>query len=183
MLLMLTLSRKMTDCRQALANRNVGVPLGAALLGKTACIVGMGNIGTALAVRLGEGGMRLLVADDHPHRTMPDGVGIDAILSLADLPQAVAGADYIAVCINYRAALRHLIGKTVLAAARPGTFLINVARGGLVDHEALLDALRSGRLAGAGLDVFGEEPVDPNHPLLKQNVVATPRIAGVTGVS
>ncbi len=183
MLLMLTLSRKMADCAQALASRSVGVPLGAALLGKTACIVGMGNIGTALAVRLGACGMRLIVADDHAHRSMPDGVRIDAIHTLEDLPLAVAGADYIAVCINYHAGLRHLIGKTVLAAAKPGAFLINVARGGLVDHEALLAALQNGRLAGAGLDVFAEEPVDPHHPLLRQNVVATPHIAGVTDVS
>ena len=120
MLLMLTLSRKMAECGQALANRSVGFPLGSALLGKTACIVGMGNIGTALAIRLGACGMRLLAVDDHPGRTIPDFIKIDAVYTLGDLPRAVAEADYIAVCINYRPGLRHLIGETVLATAQPG---------------------------------------------------------------
>lgn len=101
----------------------------------------------------------------------------------ADLPKAIAEADYIVLCINYHAALRHLFSRSLLSAAKPGAFLINVARGGLVDPDALLEALRNGRIAGASFDVFWDEPVDPEHPLFRQNVVATPHIAGVTDVS
>ena len=73
-----------------------------------------------------------------------------------------------------------MIDQAALAAMKPGAFLINVARGGLVDPDALLAALEQGHLAGAGLDVFWEEPVDPQHPLFRQNVIATPHLAGVT---
>ncbi len=184
-LLMLVLSRRMEDATRAFADRRVGVPLGAALLGKTACIVGMGNIGAAVALRLSGFGMRLVAVDDHrdPRRRLRPDVRIDRFHPLADLPEAVAGADYIVACINYHAGLHHLFGRTLLSAAKPGAILVNIARGGLVDPDALLEALASGRIGGAGLDVFWEEPVDPDHPLFRENVVATPHIAGVTEVS
>jgi phosphoglycerate dehydrogenase-like enzyme len=66
---------------------------------------------------------------------------------------------------------------------KPGVYLINVARGGLLDPDALLAALKSGHVAGAGLDVFWEEPVDMSHPIFKENVIATPHTAGVTDIS
>ena len=77
----------------------------------------------------------------------------------------------------------HMIGSREIAAMKPGVFLVNVARGGLLDPDALLSALRSGHVAGAGLDVFSQEPVDMSHPLFSENVIATPHIAGVTDVS
>ena len=183
LLLMLSLSRRMVEAQRAFTGRLVGEPLGLALLGKTACIVGMGNIGAALAMRLDACGMRLLAVDDRHAWTLPPDVRIERSFTLPDLPKAIAEADYIALCINYHAALHHLFDRSLLSAAKPGSLLINVARGGLVDPDAFLEALASGRIAGAGLDVFWEEPVDPAHTLFQQNVVATPHIAGVTDVS
>lgn len=185
LLLMLVLSRQMTEAQRALVGRLVGEPLGIALLGKTACIVGMGNIGADVAMRLSACGMRLFAVDDHdqPARRLPPEVRIERFFTLSDLPVAIAEADYIVICINYHADLHDLFDHSLLSTVKPGAFLINVARGGLVNPDALLEALRSGRIAGAGLDVFWEEPVDPTHALFQQNVVATPHIAGVTDVS
>lgn len=70
-----------------------------------------------------------------------------------------------------------------IAALKCGVFIVNVARGGLLDPDALLAGLKSGGVAGAGLDVFWEEPVDMSHPLISENVIATPHFAGVTVVS
>jgi phosphoglycerate dehydrogenase-like enzyme len=183
LLLMLALSRKLKELPQSLEARQVGAPLGAALLHKTACIVGLGNIGTALSLRLHACGMRLLAVDDHPERHLPAAAEIERIFPLSELRAAVAEADYIVLCINYKASLHNLMDEAVLSSAKPGSMLINVARGGLVNPDALLAALKEDRLAGAGLDVFWEEPVDPELPLFRQNVIASPHIAGVTDVS
>ena len=159
-----------------------GSPEGVALRGKTVCIVGLGGIGRELARRLAGFRVRIVTADDHPGRTVP-GVEIARQYPLSDLPAAFAEADYIVLCLNYTPDRFHLVGRTALAAVKHGAYLVNVARGGLLDKGALLVALRSGQVAGAGLDVFWEEPVDMDHPLFSENVIATPHIAGVTDVS
>jgi phosphoglycerate dehydrogenase-like enzyme len=159
-----------------------GSPEGVALRGKTVCIVGLGGIGRELARRLAGFQVRIVTADDHADRTVP-GIEIARRYTLAELPAAVAGADYVVLSLNYTPDRYHLIGKAEIAAMKRGVYLINVARGGLLDEHALLTALKSGQVAGAGLDVFWEEPVDPNHPIFKENVIATPHTGGVTDVS
>jgi len=182
-LLMLALSRQLPQAQAALRSRAWGQPAGAALLGKTACIVGLGDIGMALAVRLKPFGLRLTAVRKHPEHGAGHGTGIDRVYGTEHLKEAVRDADYVIVCVKYDANVHHLIDAGVMSAMKPGSFLINIARGGLVDHEALTQALKSGHLAGAGLDVFWQEPVDPDHPLFSENVLATPHIAGVTDAS
>jgi phosphoglycerate dehydrogenase-like enzyme len=114
---------------------------------------------------------------------VPLEAGIEWVFARSALPEAVAEADYVVLCINYDTSPYHLIGQAVLAAVKPGAFLISISRGGLIEPDALLEALRHGRLAGAGLDVFWEEPVDPRHTLFRPNEIATPHIAGVTDAS
>jgi len=159
-----------------------GSPEGVALRGKTVCIVGLGGIGRELARRLAGFQVRIVTVDDHPGRTVP-GVAIARQYTLAELPAALAGADYVVLSLNYTPDRFHLIGEEAIAAMKSGVFLINVARGGLLDEQALRAALKSGHVAGAGLDVFWEEPVDMNHPIFNENVIATPHIGGVTDVS
>jgi phosphoglycerate dehydrogenase-like enzyme len=159
-----------------------GSPTGQALLGKTVCIVGLGGIGRELTRRLAGFKVRIVTVDDHPGRTVP-GVDIARSFPISGLREAVGGADYVVLCINYTPDRFHLVGAAEIAAMKKGVFLVNVARGGLLDPDALLAALRSGQVAGAGLDVFWEEPVDMGHPLFRENVIATPHIAGVTDVS
>lgn len=105
----------------------------------------------------------------------------DAIGTRRDLPDLLAEADIVSLHIPETPETRHLIDAEALAAMKPGAILVNTARGGLVDEAALVAALRDGRLAAAGLDVFAREPVDPANPLLAlDNVVVLPHIAWLT---
>ena len=181
-LLMLALSRHW-PAGAHVGKMPMGEPGGLALHGKTACIIGLGDIGSALAVRLRSFGMRLIAVRRRPDELGAPELGVERVYGPNDIDDAVARADYVAVCVNYDAASHHLIGERTLAAFKPGSYLINVARGGLVDHDALARSLAAGRLAGAGLDVFWREPPEASHPLFAHNVIATPHVAGVTDVS
>jgi phosphoglycerate dehydrogenase-like enzyme len=101
----------------------------------------------------------------------------------SELHAALELADFVVVATPLRAETRGLIGRDAFAHMKPGAFLINVARGPVVDREALLEALRSGKLGGVGLDVFWEEPPDPADPLFSYEVVATPHVGGATDTS
>jgi len=92
-------------------------------------------------------------------------------------------SDFVVLCLPVTAESNNLMNSETFASMRSGAFLINLSRGGLVDPDALLNALASGQIAGAGLDVFWEEPPDPNHSIFHYNVLATPHIAGSTDVS
>lgn len=181
-LLMLALSRRW-PAGAHVGMTPMGEPSGLALYGKTACIIGLGDIGSALAVRLRSFAMRLIAVRRRPDELGAPELGVERVYGPTDIVDAVARADYVALCVNYDAASHHLIDERTLAAFKPGSHLINVARGGLVDHEALARALAAGRLAGAGLDVFWREPPDASNPLFAHNVIATPHVAGVTDVS
>lgn len=178
--LMLALARRFPQAVEALGAGQVGAPAGLALKGKTVCIVGLGHAGSALARLLTAFRMHVVSVRAHPEQGLPEGLPDVRLYAATELTAAVANADHVVICVKLDAETRNLIDADVLRAMKPGAFLINVARGGLVDPDALLQALRSGRLAGAGLDVFWDEPPDLRHPLFKENIIATPHIAGVT---
>ena len=92
-------------------------------------------------------------------------------------------SDFVVLCLPVTAESKDLMNSATIACMKSGAFLINLSRGGLVDPDALRNALASGQIAGAGLDVFWEEPPDPDHPIFLYNVLATPHIAGSTDVS
>jgi glyoxylate reductase len=143
---------------------------GMELAGKTMGLVGFGRIGQAVARRAVAFGMHVI-----HHRRQPSTDPRQR--SLEDL---LGEADVIVLLVPLTEASRHLIRRDTLALVRPGTLLVNIARGPVADEEAVVEALRSGRLGGAALDVFEREP--QVHPALRElpNVVLTPHLGGAT---
>jgi phosphoglycerate dehydrogenase-like enzyme len=147
-----------------------------ALEGRTLLVVGLGGIGTEIARRAHGFGMRVVATRRHPEEPGPDFV--ERVAPAGALLELLGQADVVALCVPLTAETEGLIGAAAFAAMRPGSFLINVARGRVVDTEALVAALDSGRLAGACLDVTDPEPLPPEHPLWRRpNVVITPHVA------
>lgn len=148
-----------------------GAYRGAAIDGMTVGIVGFGSVGAEIARMLLPMGLRVIGNNRSGVSPAAGELGIQ-LLELNDLLQE---ADYVVLCASLTPETVGLLGREQLAAMRPGSFLINVGRGQLVDTEALKDALRTGHLAGAGLDVFDPEPLAPDDELLGlDNVVLSP---------
>jgi phosphoglycerate dehydrogenase-like enzyme len=148
--------------------------VGTGLDGRTLGIVGLGNVGRELASLAGPFGLRILAAD--PFVAEPP-----AGIELCELDALLAAADFVVVTCPLTNETYHLLDVQRLALMKPTACLVNIARGPIVDGAALADALASGRLAGAALDVFEPEPVRPDDPLLAlDNVILAPHAVGLT---
>ncbi len=178
--LMIGLARDFRAMRESLANRRIGQPIGQSLQGKTVGIVGLGGLGTAIAVRLRAFGVRLIgIKRRSPHVVDPS-LGLEWVGGADDLPVLLQQSDFVVLCLPDNAQTHGMMNNAAFSQMRPSAFLINLGRGGLVDRAALETALRNGSIAGAGLDVFWQEPVDPTDPIFEFNVLATPHVAGAT---
>jgi len=144
-----------------------------ALRGKVCGIYGFGRIGQAVAARAAAFGMQVQYFQPRPKA----GVAVPRAASLRDLAQA---SDYLVVCAPGGAETRHVIDQDVLAALGPQGTLVNVARGSLVDEQALTAALRAGTLGMAALDVFEDEPRVPPALRVLENVILTPHVGSLT---
>ncbi|MCW3019041.1 MAG: D-isomer specific 2-hydroxyacid dehydrogenase, NAD-binding [Solirubrobacterales bacterium] len=180
---LLALTRRYAEAREAIHERRLGEPVGESVDGMPVAIVGLGATGRATALRLAPFGVRLIGVG---RRELDEdaiaqlGLPLAEYLPVARLQEALWRARAVVLCCPLDEHTRGLIGAHELAAMPRGSYLINVARGPIVERAALLAALRSGQLAGAGLDVFWEEPVDPADPLLAERVTLTPHVGGVT---
>jgi phosphoglycerate dehydrogenase-like enzyme len=181
--MMIGLSRDVRGMAGSFAGRRMGEPRGRALSGKTVGLVGLGGIGRALIRRLKAFDVRLIGIKRHDPAEAKDELGLDWVGGTDDLKELLARSDYVMLCLPVTAETRQLMNHNAFAFMKPGAFLINLGRGGLVDRDALEAALASGAIAGAGLDVFWEEPPDPSDPIFSYNVLATPHVAGSTDVS
>lgn len=142
--------------------------------GQTLGLVGVGRIGMRFAEMAAPLGFRILAYDVKPPKNLGP-------VQLADFDTVLRQSDFVSLHCPLTNETRHLIDAAALAKMKKGSFLLNVARGGVVDTNALLDALSSGHLAGAALDVFEQEPLPADHPLLKfDNVILTPHLASYT---
>jgi D-3-phosphoglycerate dehydrogenase len=151
--------------------RSAHMPLWQATTG----IIGLGRIGKALAQRCRGFEMRVLAYDALPDAGFAQQHGIE----LVDLATLFAAADFISVHAPHTEQTHKIVSRERIALMKPTAFLVNTARGGLVDEAALAEALRDGKIAGAGLDVFEVEPLPPDSPLRDlPNVVMTPHCAG-----
>jgi phosphoglycerate dehydrogenase-like enzyme len=147
------------------------------LEGKTLGLVGFGAIGRRVAALAKPFGMRLLVSTWGPD----DGRAAAAGATHVPLATLLRDADIVSLHMRLTAETQGIIGRSEFALMKPSAFLVNTARAGLVDRGAMLEVLQQGRIAGAGLDVFHQEPVAPGDPLLSlSNVVLTPHDAGMT---
>ena len=145
--------------------------MGLGLTTRTLGLVGFGNIGREIALLAQPFGLRLLAADPFASASEATSLGV-TLLPLDDL---LGQADFVCVCCALTEETRHLLDARRLERMRPSAFLINVARGGVVDQPALTEALRERRIAGAALDVFEQEPIAASDPLLElDNVIVAP---------
>ena len=148
----------------------------ALLRGKRVVIVGLGTIAEVLAEKCRVLGMCV----EGVSRRGDAVPGFDRVHPRSDLAEAASAADYLVLLTPYDASTHHLVDATVLSRMRPTAFLINVARGAVVDESSLVDALQRGAIAGAGLDVFAVEPLPSHSPLWSlPNVIVSPHMAGL----
>ncbi|MHA6628576.1 NAD(P)-dependent oxidoreductase [Pseudonocardia sichuanensis] len=136
--------------------------MGTGLTGRTLGFVGWGNIGRTVSTMLAPLGMRQTAHDPYADTAAAAAAGVE----LGDLHAVLAGADVVLVTAALTEGTRNLVDAAALARMKPSAFLVNVARGPIVDQDALAAALTAGRIAGAALDVFREEPPTPDDPIL-----------------
>ena len=181
--MMIGLSRDVRKMAKCLNSRQMGEPKGRALGGKTVGLVGLGGIGKALIKRLRAFDVRLIGMKRDNREQAEKELGLEWVGGPDDLAELLNRSDYVMLCLPCTPASFHLINRNSLLQMKPDAFLINLSRGGLVDRDALRDALADGRIAGAGLDVFWEEPPAPDDPIFSFNVLATPHVAACTDVA
>lgn len=153
-----------------------GIPPAVTLFNKTLGLIGLGEIGVQVAIRASAFGMKLLY---YKRNRLSEEREKEYHLSYRSLNSLLQQADIVSLHLPHTEATSHLLDRDRIAMMKPSAILVNTSRGGIVDSAALADALASGKLAGAGLDVFEYEPLGLDSPLLKlDNVVLTPHIAG-----
>lgn len=184
-MLMLALTRDLNGSGRALDAPSSLAPSGWAynwpacanvkgLVGRTIGLVGLGEVGQLVAEYLRPFSVKLVYTKRHRDPALE--ARLDA--EFVDLPTLVARSDVISLHLPSGAASRHLLDAALLSQVKPGVFIVNTARGSVLDETALVDGLRSGRIAGAGLDVFSVEPLSADHPLNGlPNVILTPHVA------
>jgi phosphoglycerate dehydrogenase-like enzyme len=172
---MLALSRNLPGALRAQGERQWRRWPAKLLHNKTVGILGVGLIAEALAPKCKAMGMTVIGISSAPRAV----AGFDRMHPVSELHRVVSELDYLVLLTPYSPATHNIVGARVLAAMKPTAYLVNVARGGVVDEDALLEALRAGRLAGAGLDVFNQEPLPPDHPFWAfENVIITTHQGG-----
>ena len=184
-LLTLAVNRKLLYCHEMAtsgrwAQAYAGLGSMPKIHGSTLGLVAFGNIARAVARRAHGFGMRVLGYDPFVEPATMTGLGVEP-RSLDDLLRA---SDFVSVHAPHSKGTHHLMGETQFALMKPSAVFVNTGRGKVVDEPALIRALESGQIAGAGLDVLEEEPPDPNNPLLTMsNVVITPHMASYSDES
>ncbi len=182
MMYILMLSRRFAETQVNFKAGRLHVPVGMELVGKVLGLIGFGASAQELARRAKGFGMRIHAVDvraiepEIVNELAPEFLGTPA-----DTDRVIQNCDFLSVHLHLTSATRHIIDARRIGLLRPDAFVINVARGALIDETALYDALLSGRIAGAGLDVFSMEPPNPDLPVFHQpNVIVTPHTSGST---
>jgi D-3-phosphoglycerate dehydrogenase len=186
LMFLLMLARRWYESQSLLQKGFLYNPVCLELEGLRLALIGFGSSAQQFALRVRPFGMKVSAIDVRPiSATEMNEFGLDFAGTPSDMDRVIAESDCVSIHLHLSPETYHILDARRIALMKPTAFLINVARGALVDETALLAALQEGRIAGAGMDVFSSEPVSPDSPLLQlPNVVATPHIAGVsTGTS
>jgi glyoxylate reductase len=181
-LLMLSLYRKLVVSDQATRDGRWLEPIDGTntfeMAGKLVGILGIGRIGKQVAKRVQGFDAKVQYYDKY---SLPTETNAELNVSPVSLDRLFQTSDIITCHTGLTSETRHIVSRDCISMMKAGAVLINTSRGGVVDEPALIEALKGGRIAGAGLDVFEQEPVDPKNPLLSMdNVVVTPHAAGTT---
>lgn len=182
MMYILMLSRRFHATQANFKAGRLHWPVGMELVGKVLGLIGFGASAQELARRAKGFGMRVHGVDIRViEPAIVNELAPEFLGTPADIDHVIQGCDFLSVHLHLTPATRHIIDARRIGLLRPEAYVINVARGALIDEAALYDALLSGRIAGAGLDVFSVEPPDPNLPVFQlPNVVVTPHTSGST---
>ncbi len=178
MALMLALTRRVVSADKAVRkgewNRKYGDLRGVEIAGKILGIIGMGRIGSAVAKRARGFDVKVVYHDVYRREDLEKELGI----KFASREEVLSKADIISLHVPFTPETHHLIGEEELASMKDGVYIVNTARGRIMDQKALVETLKTGKVAGAALDVFEEEPLDPASPLASMdNVILTPHLA------
>lgn len=177
MAMMLSLTRRIASADKAVRagewSRKYGDLRGTEIMGKTVGIVGLGKIGSAVARRLKPFGVRMVYSDVRENPELERETGIERVA----IKELLSKSDIVTLHVPYTSGTYRIISGKEIEMMRDGAFIVNTARGRVIDQGALVEALRRGKVAGAALDVFEEEPLDPGSPLASMdNVILTPHL-------
>lgn len=178
--LLLALARRIPEAGEGFRSGHWGEPAGRSLAGTTATVIGLGAVGTQVARRLAAFDVAVTGIRRRAGAVPPPVPGM-CVTSSEHLHDALRTADAVIIAASHRAGQPPAVDADAIAAMRPGALLVNVARGGLLDNQAALRAVRAGRLGGLGLDVFPQEPYPADGPLTSHpRVIATAHTAALT---
>jgi len=180
---LLSILRDLKGADQVARSGGLGVPVGRSLVDRRVVVFGLGAIGKEVARRLAGFKVHVTAVGRRPAAEMAEELaelGVQEYATMEDRVEALRGADAVIVAVRVTPTSVGIIGRGEITAVAPGAILVNVARGAAVEREALIDALRSGHLSGAGLDVYWQEPADPADEIFTLPVSVTPHVAGVT---
>ena len=158
------------------------VPFGHSLFGSRVCVIGLGGIGSQLVRLLQPFGCEIVGVRRTPRESDVQDLGLTSVHAPGELHEAVRGCRFIALATPLTPETEGLIDADAIAAMDDDAVIVNVARGHVIDREALIDALGSGKLSTAGIDVFWQEPVDPADPLFDYEVFVTPHASNACDV-
>ncbi|MGD2155557.1 MAG: NAD(P)-dependent oxidoreductase [Anaerolineales bacterium] len=180
--LMLCFTKNLAASQKNARSKIWNLPVNEELEGKTLGIIGLGSSGRELARLTHALKMKVIAVDiaDIPLAIRHE-FGVELLGGPEHLDQLLTAADYVSIHTPLTSDTQHMIDARALQLMKPTAVLINVARGEIVDQAALIEALQTGQIKGAGLDTCAGEPLEPDHPLLRlDNVIVTPHVAGVT---
>ncbi len=178
--LILALLKNWNEAQNSFKNMQIGFPLGDVILNKKFLVLGYGNVGKSVVDVLKKFNVKIYVA----RRSIVDNSSKKIqFITFNEIYKILPEIDFLIVAITLNKETKDFVDEKIIFSMKKDAFLINVSRGGTVKYEALLKALKENQIKGAGLDVYWDEPFDPNDEILKYNVIATPHIAGSTSYS